>query len=159
MLVAGAHIVPFVDVRAIAPSVFERDPLRRLRGSADLAEQTAALQQQHGATFLISNKYQLASLLSFYHPDRPQVFLPSHEGIQNQFSFWPGYEDGFWGATALFISDSEEIPVQLIREFSSVEPLKSTWSQHRGKPVNRYHIFICRHFGGQEEDLDPPAVP
>jgi 4-amino-4-deoxy-L-arabinose transferase-like glycosyltransferase len=159
LLVAGAHLVPFLDVRSLAPSVFERDPLRRLRGAADLAEQTAALQQQHGATFLISNKYQLASLLSFYHPDRPQVFLPNHEGIQNQYSFWPSYDDGFWGATALFVSDSEEIPGQLVREFSSVELLKSTWSRHKGKPVNRYHIFLCRHFGGQEEDLDLPAAP
>ncbi len=50
--------------------------------------------------FLIGNKYQTASMLSFYlkdprieDPGHPPVYIPESQDIQNEFSFWPRYDE------------------------------------------------------------------
>ncbi|MEM9400608.1 MAG: hypothetical protein AAF984_10405, partial [Verrucomicrobiota bacterium] len=131
----------------------------RARGVANLADQVEELQQKHGASFIISNKYSWASLLAFYLQDQPRVYLPSHEGIVNQYSFWSGYDDGFWRESALLVSDSEDVPVQLTREFGDVELLEETFSVHKGKHVRKFYIFLCDEFGGQEEELSEEQIP
>ena len=133
----------------------KRDPLNRVRGSADLAQQVYQQQKEHGASFIIASNYSYASLVAFYHPEHPQTYLPRHEGIENQFSFWPDYSDGFMGETAIFVTDSDEIPpAQLRREFASVQLLKDTWTVHRGRPVRKFYFYLCRDFGGLNETTE-----
>ena len=50
--------------------------------------------------FLIGNKYQTASLLSFYLPEKrvegpghPPVYIPESPDIESEFTFWPKYDD------------------------------------------------------------------
>jgi len=121
-----------------------RDPLTRVRGSADLARQVAALQEQFGAQFVIANKYAYASLLAFYLPRPTETFLPHSVRIENQFSFWPGYRKQFAAASAIFVSDSEEIPAQLRADFAIVERIQTTESMHRGRPIKKFYLSLCR---------------
>jgi len=50
--------------------------------------------------FLIANKYQTASSLSFYLPEKradgpghPPVYIPESQAIENQYSFWGRYDE------------------------------------------------------------------
>jgi 4-amino-4-deoxy-L-arabinose transferase-like glycosyltransferase len=121
-----------------------RDPLSRVRGSEDLARQVAALQEEFGARFIIANKYANASLVSFYHPRHIESFVPHTGRFENQFSFWPGYQETFPRESAIFVSDSEELPVQFQTEFSSVERIKETYATHRGRPIKKFYLTLCR---------------
>lgn len=121
----------------------------RAQAARDLSRQVYQLQQQHGATFLIANKYPTASLLAFYHPLQPQTYLPRRPGYHNQFSFWPDYTDGFQGETALFITDSTEMPQSLTTDFASVEFLAEIRAQHRARPVRTFRVYLCRDLGHQ----------
>ena len=83
---------------------YERDPTSRLLGWQSTASAVATLrgdeERELGApVFLIANRYQLAAELNFYLPSRslpsgddPAVYLPESQNIENQFSFWPGYD-------------------------------------------------------------------
>ncbi|MBI4661679.1 MAG: glycosyltransferase family 39 protein [Verrucomicrobia bacterium] len=134
-----------------------RDPLSRLRGSKDLARQVASMQETLGAKFIIANKYSYASLVSFYHPQRQQTFIPHSREIQNQFSFWPGYHENYPHGSAIFVADSEEIPAQLKTEFASVEKLKETYAEYRGRPIKKFYLTLCRELQDLPEEQSTNA--
>ncbi len=84
---------------------YERDPTSRLLGWKSTAAAVATLrgdeERELGApVFLIANRYQLAAELNFYLPpglpapggEDPPVYLPESQNMENQFSFWPGYD-------------------------------------------------------------------
>jgi hypothetical protein len=82
----------------------DADPSTRLRGwrtTAELVEQKRAkFEQAHGPVFLIGNKYQTAAILSYYmkdarreFPGHPAVYIPGSQALENQFSFWPRYDE------------------------------------------------------------------
>ena len=121
-----------------------RDPLSRVRGSEDLARQVAAFQEKLGARFIIANKYAYASLLAFYHPQHPETFVPHTSRLENQFSFWPSYSGRLPGESAIFVSDSEEIPAQFRTEFAAVEKIQETYATHRGRPIKKFYLTLCR---------------
>lgn len=149
----------FMHVAATRPvGIAPLDKLfARARAADDLATRVSALQQQHGATFVIANKYPIASLLAFYLPSQPQTYLPRDPTRKNQFAYWPDYTDGFLGETAVFVTDSEELHPSLSRDFATVEPLGDLETTHRGKTVRRYRAFLCREFGHGPGFTLPPA--
>lgn len=148
----------FLHAAALTPTgIRPLDKLfARTQAARDLALQASQLQQQHGATFLIANKYPTASLLAFYHPLQPQTYLARRPGLHNQFSFWPDYSDGFRGESALFITDSKEMPASLARDFASVEFLTEIQARHRGRAVRSFRVFLCHEFGAGPAFLPPP---
>ena len=104
--------------------------------------------------FLIGSDCRVASILSFYLPEKrvegpghPPVYIPESQMIENQFSYWPRYDEfvavpknaqsvdayyteeqgvnPFMGRTALFISNEEsaEPPTAIRNSFERVEPI------------------------------------
>ena len=81
------------------------DPTGRLRGWQTVAiavdELRHKMEQETGRPlFLIANKYQTASSLSFYLPEKrtdgpghPPVYIPESQAIENQYSFWGRYDE------------------------------------------------------------------
>jgi hypothetical protein len=65
--VSGAVVVHLALAAAWLP--VGRDPLVRIRGGADLAEQVTVAARRSGAAFLIGSHYQVASVLAFYQED------------------------------------------------------------------------------------------
>ena len=143
LLTIGLHLAV---VGARLPGL--RNPLNRLRGSRDLANQIAVAARRRGAAFVIGDHYQLASLLSFYLPDdlsdRADVYTPCGERPANQLDLWGGYGDSLLGKDALYVSASGEVPAVLARQFAAIEPLPSLTTHWRGEPVNRFYVFDCR---------------
>lgn len=153
------HVLPLVSLPQLFPEI-KKDPLSRLRGAQNLAQQVVKIQTEQGASFIICDNYQLASLISFYHPDHPQTYLPKQEGIVNQYSFFSDYTDGFWHESAIYVSRSPEIPEQLKREFKTVSLAKETNAMYMNYPMRKHFLFRCDEFGGSpEEDITPTPYP
>ena len=84
---------------------YTMDPGGRLRGweTAAIAvnDLRHKLEKESGKPlFLIANKYQVASSLSFYLPEKrvdglghPPVYIPESQAIENQYSFWGRYDE------------------------------------------------------------------
>ena len=84
---------------------YSADPGSRLRGWRTVAikvdDLRHRLEKESGAPlFLIANKYQTASSLGFYLPEKrsdgpghPPVYIPESQAIENQYSFWPRYDE------------------------------------------------------------------
>lgn len=87
------------------PWSYRKDPGGRLRGWETVAIAVTDLRHKMEAEsgkplFLIGNKYQVASSLSFYMPDKraaqpghPPVYIPESQAIENQYSFWGRYDE------------------------------------------------------------------
>jgi len=84
---------------------YKYDPSGRLRGweTAAIAvdDLRHKMEKETGRPiFLIANKYQTASSLSFYLPEKrmdgpghPPVYIPESQAIENQYSFWGRYDE------------------------------------------------------------------
>jgi len=84
---------------------YEADPGGRLRGWETVAIKVDDLRHKMEAEtgkplFLIGNKYQTASSLAFYLPEKrvdvtghPPVYIPESQAIENQYSFWGRYDE------------------------------------------------------------------
>lgn len=84
---------------------YRMDPGGRLRGWESVAiavgELRHKIEQETGKPlFLIANKYQTASSIGFYIPEKradgpghPPVYIPESQAIENQYSFWGRYDE------------------------------------------------------------------
>lgn len=105
-LVMSLLIVNTDAVRRLGvPWSYKKDPGGRLRGWETVAIEVDALRHKLEAEsgkkfFLIGNKYQTASSLGFYLPEKrieqpghPPVYIPESQAIENQYSFWGRYDE------------------------------------------------------------------
>ena len=84
---------------------YHLDPGGRLRGwetaAISVNDLRHKIERETGKPlFLIANKYQTASSLSFYLPEKrvdgaghPPVYIPESQAIENQYSFWGRYDE------------------------------------------------------------------
>jgi hypothetical protein len=83
--------------------------------------------------YLISDRYQTVSDLSFYGPDQKHAcFLNIHGLRQNQFCFWPGLEDGGSGYFATIVQRSER--THLKNHMKSLQKKLIPFFDHVGVP-------------------------
>ena len=128
--------------------------------------------------FVIADQRDRASEISFYlknkrveGPDHPPVYIVESQDIQNQFSFWPRYDefveappnaprpDGevyteesginpFEGRSALYVQSSrtDEIPHNIRAAFQSAEKVATIEVRRFGVQVREWKIFLCRNY-------------
>jgi hypothetical protein len=164
---------------------YDSDPGSRLRGWQAGAQAIQQFRQEFERetgkpVFLIGNRYQTASSLSFYMPDHrtegpghPPVYIPESQNIENEFSFWPRYDEFdpapagsgsqdayyteeqgvnlFEGRNALFITDesrngSERPPSAIERGFAKVELVRLFRIERRGEPLRDLRVFACYNY-------------
>ena len=113
--------------------------------------------------FLFTDKYQTASLLSFYNPQKKQSYFFNLQKIRlNQFSFWSSMQENETGKDGFFISIENEIDKQKIDQkayyyqqilnsyFSNVQLLEITpILQSNGLSVKYIILFDCRQYNGK----------
>jgi hypothetical protein len=167
------------------PFSYDADPSNRLRGwqtsAATIQQYRQEFERQTGKpVFLIGNKYQTAASLSFYMtdhrvegPGHPAVYIPESQNIENEFSFWPRYDEFdtppagavredtyyteeqgvnlFEGRNALFITDgaekgSERPPSAIERGFERVELIRLFRIERRGEPLRDLRVFACYNY-------------
>jgi len=133
LLLAPAVTVPRVEAL-----------LYRIRGWDDLATQVERYQTEKDLSFIIGRDYQSASLMSFYMTGHPRTYIPNHEGIENQYSFWPTYGMEQTGQDALYVSRDAHPTATLRAQFERIDPPLKVWSHWRGRRVRTFYLFACR---------------
>jgi 4-amino-4-deoxy-L-arabinose transferase-like glycosyltransferase len=167
------------------PFSYASDPSSRLRGwrtgAAAIQQFRHQFEQETGHhVFLIGNKYQTSASLSFYMtdhrvegPGHPPVYIPESQDIENEFSFWPRYDEFetppagtappdsyyteeqgvnvFEGRDALFITDesrtgAERPPSAIERGFERVELVRLFRIERRGEPLRDLRVFACYNY-------------
>jgi 4-amino-4-deoxy-L-arabinose transferase-like glycosyltransferase len=126
--------------------------------------------------FLIGNEYRTSSMLSFYlknkrneGPGHPPVYIPESQDIQNEFSFWPRYDEfveadpslrrdttfteeaginPFMDRTALYVTDRPEPspPQNLQSAFTRWELVAVYELNRRDRPLRQIRIFACYQY-------------
>jgi hypothetical protein len=123
------------------------DPLRRAQGWHDFARHVQQARTNHAATLLIGNSYSTTSMIQFYLPDHPTTYMPKKErGGKSQFDHWPGY-DLIAHHRALYITQYEKnakpVSDAVQRDFPDCKLVEDFQSLHRGRPMNRFRIYLC----------------
>ncbi len=169
--------------RSFGFTMSRRDPTDRVRG---WSAGTAAVEQMRRTTearigervFLIADERDHASEISFYLADRrvegsghPPVYLVESQDLQNQFSFWPRYdefvagdakpkipndpdysEEGgsniFTGRSALYIrtGGKQRLPRNIHAAFDSTEPVGTIEMNRYGKVIRTWDVYLCRGY-------------
>ncbi|MFV1994351.1 MAG: ArnT family glycosyltransferase [Verrucomicrobiales bacterium] len=161
------------------PWPYERDPSTRMRGwrasAAYLDEVLRSTRESLGEdVFVIANRYQSASILSFYlddstpllqpGPDFPKIHIPESQLIQNQYSFWPRYDglsaipagddpprSPFLGRHAIFITDDSRrgnLPRRVRNAFERAEVTGVVDIVRFNHLVRRLKVFTCYDYRG-----------
>jgi len=143
-----ALFLAFIETTALHNSSWlhlKKDPAMRAQGWKDLADHADKWQKQYSTDFIIGNHYSQASILAFYLPGHPTTYTPSSETIDNQYCLWPGYKVGP-DTAALYITDSGEdhaVNGNVQSEFKHVTLLEKFYTQHDGKPIHQFQIYLC----------------
>jgi 4-amino-4-deoxy-L-arabinose transferase-like glycosyltransferase len=121
------------------------DFLERIRGGRSLAEQVAAIQRRSGATYIIGNHYQTASLLAFYTPGHPRTYTPQARIPRNQYDLWPWLPPAAAGSDAIYVTRGQSMSESLANAFERIDPPEVVWTTFRGKRERPYSVFVCRN--------------
>ncbi len=170
------------------PWAYRRDPSTRLRGwhgAAREMERIRAVQEEQTGQrlFLIAGSYGTASELAFYledkrveGPSHPPVYFTESQHVENQFSFWPRYdefqiapqgegrelrdelfkeEEGFnpfHGRSALYIADRIDrgVPSSISNGFEKVELVAQVEQERRGLRLRQWRVYLCTNYRGVE---------
>jgi hypothetical protein len=164
------------------PLSYQIDPSKRMRGWRTAAQRIetvrATFEEQFGQpVFLIASSYGVAADLGFYlrdkrlfGPGHPPIYFPESQQIENQFSFWPRYDEfitvppeqlskesyfteemginPFHGRNALYITDrAEERPPSTVKGgFERTEMIACIDQKRRGLPLRQWRIFACYNY-------------
>jgi 4-amino-4-deoxy-L-arabinose transferase-like glycosyltransferase len=113
------HVVDRLDLPRWA------DPTRRLRGWAELGRaigMTVERMPDPQRTFLVSNRYQVASEVAFYTPGHPPAYNFNLGRRLNQYDFWEG-PDSRLGWDAVYVEEGARPLDERVRAaFERVDP-------------------------------------
>ena len=170
-LIIGTIAVVVMHVGDLLPRIIGQplppvlDVWRRVDGWPETAEQVGEarrkLEAEGKKVFIIGAHYQITGELSFYLPEasaaiqtEPIVYYLHSDKPDNQFYFWPGYEDrkDLKGQNALYVVEMDFLegapyppPPELLAEFDSVKDLGEFKVTNRGRVVRRLQIMECRN--------------
>ena len=165
------------------PFPHHRDPADRVRGwksaSRALEKLRTDLEMKNGEKlFVIADQRDRASEMSFYFADKrvegpghPPVYIVESQDIENQFSFWPRYDqfeeagpnvprpDGevyteeegvnlFAGRSALYVQSGKgtQVPHNIRVGFQAVERVAIIEVSRFGAKVREWQVFVCRNY-------------
>lgn len=161
-MVAAGVAVPWIQSNNLLPIPYRLNPFRQSMGWTNLTTALRRAGYQPRDQFLFGDKYQTASLLSFYGPGQKRAyFFNISQTRKNQFSYWPQMEEKERGRTGYFAvlenTDASSLSwyethykERLAPYFDEVHyagayPLFSM----QGTPVKYALIFKCSNFSGE----------
>lgn len=136
-------LLHFPDVLGL-PARF--DPSSRLRGWKELGRKVTEISEEmkaKGPFFIVSDRYQLSSLLAFYTEGNPVTYCVNLGRRMNQYDLWPGFE-GFVHSNAIFVTIGDHKGNEFLNRFSECK--KELFSVRE----RVYSIFRCFDFKGMD---------
>lgn len=188
---AGIIVALFMSVvalntdllRSVGITFPRKDPADRIRGWQSAAASVESIRRDVEArlgerVFVIADERQQASQLSFYFRDKraegrghPQVYLVESQDIQNQFSFWPRYdefvpaprnqtpaegdvyteEDGinpFEGRNAIYVQAGPylDVPRNIRQAFQSTDHFATIEVRRFGTLLRLLQVHVCKKY-------------
>lgn len=144
--------LPFLDLP------YRLNPFKSNLGWHELTLELEKAGYNSSEHFLVGNKYQTSSILSFYGPGQKRAyFLNLHGFRKNQFSFWPSLAEEQKGKSGFFVSirdrsghDGEKTQKKLSPYFEKVRFIgEKPLLYHKGKPVKVALIYECFNHNGE----------
>ncbi len=123
------------------------DPSARLRGWEEMGKRVSEISEEmreQGHFFIVSDKYQVSSLLAFYTKGNPVTYCVNLGRRMNQYDLWPGFED-LVHYNAIFVTIGNQRDNEFLQRFSEC---------HReilGVRERQYSIFKCFDFKGMQK--------
>lgn len=143
LLCTASFSFPFLQSHntfADFPIPYKISPFRHNVGWNHLEELLEKAGYHPTEDFLFADKYQMASILSFYGPEQKRAYFLNLQGTRkNQFSFWPGIEMEQKGKKGFFVV-SENIP-----QLNLAMPTLKDFYQERLTPYFKDVRFIGVH--------------
>ena len=170
-------------LRSVGLNFPRRDPSDRLRGWKSAAGAVEKLRDDFEAKisqplFLIADGRDRAAEIGFYlrnkrveAPGHPPVYIVESQDLQNQFSFWPRYDEFverapqsaassdqvfteesgvnlFVDRSALYVQEGEKMhpPHNIRAGFQSVDRVALIEVRRFGALVRTWQIFLCRNY-------------
>ncbi len=110
-------------------------------------DQLFAAPLDQGAAFVISDQYENASVIAYYLPQRPEVYILESSPV-SQYTFWRDRLARFMGQDALWIGEDKP-SAAVLAAFAAVEPLQTLVYENRFG-IKRYNVFRCSGYKGIE---------
>ena len=170
-------------LRSIGLRFPRRDPANRLRGwqsaTRELEKLRADFEAKTGEKlFLIADERDRAAEISFYlrdkrveGPHHPPVYIVESQDLQNQFSFWPRYDEfveqpsgaapspnevyteesgvnQFVNRSALYVQEGSKkhSPHNIRAGFQSSQRIATIEVRRFGEQVRTWQVFLCRNY-------------
>jgi hypothetical protein len=165
------------------PFPHHRDPADRVRGWKSAARAVEKIRAEYEPkigekVFIIADQRDRASEMSFYFnhkrvegPGHPPVYIVESQDIENQFSFWPRYDefveappntplpDGevyteegginqFTGRSALYVQSGKSplVPHNIRAAFQTVDRIATIEVRRFGTVMREWNVFACRNY-------------
>ena len=143
LLTAYAHI-QVVD--PILPMPQKREVSRRVYGWKTLGgEVSKRLAELKGDSFIVTQRYQISSLLGYYTPGRPEAFMMTGAG---RFGYL-GSAEKLLGRNAVYVEETERIELDKVKKsFKKVEPAGVIRIERHGELIREFSIFKCYNYKG-----------
>jgi hypothetical protein len=118
------------------------DVLGRAEGWTDYGRHVQQLRERFHPNLLIANHYSPASLMQFYLPDHPFIYLPPAPYGTTQYTLWPGYEVKP-GTRALYVCDGKGLLPDKVKDaFDDSQLVDDFWTDHKGRQTARFHVYL-----------------
>ncbi len=132
-------------------NLYSRAPYNRVVGWKELGRRVSEIyddMKKEGRTFIMSDTYQVTSILAFYTKGKPVTYnINTGHRRMNQYDLWPGL-DGLVGHDAIYVKEGVAgIEPRIKKAFKDCE--KTVLKTYRFKKhVRDFTIFRCRDFKG-----------
>jgi hypothetical protein len=160
-------LIPNIQMRNYLPLSYKLNPYRQNMGVREVTALLEEVGYDADKEFLFSDKYQNASLVSFYSPEQKRAYFFNLGGARkNQFSYWPQMSEYEKGKTGYFVvienSKEENIPwyIDHYKErlgpyFTSVNAVgKTALFSAQGRDAKYALLFKCEGYLGSLPPTD-----
>lgn len=104
LTVSILFLIPWLQSSTKWPLSYVLNPFRQSVGGQKITELLTDAGYRPGQDFLFADKYQTASLLSFYGPEQKRAYYFNiSETRKTQFSYWPQMQQNEVGKTGYFV--------------------------------------------------------
>ncbi len=150
-----------VTVPGLKKTYEVRSPALRLKGFSDLGQKVGILRaekfQDPEHVFLFGLHYDMTSVLSYNVPGQERAFCGGVHRRLNQYDLWPGPEN-LKGYDAVFVRKKfrSKVHEDIKPLFERIEMIHFQ-SEHKGKPAQKFTIYLCYGFKGKWPRPAPKA--
>ncbi len=122
------------------------DPVKIYIGWKELSKsaETAFEEIPEGNKFLMASKYKIASVMSFYMKDHPEVHLLNTGGRMNQLLLWDTIKRYANTEAVALYANNTTIDDRVVEQFESVTLVKEVPIILRGQEISRFYLYELR---------------